>query len=59
MDLLALLLEMVFSSHSDFVDKIKVYDKNESLSYNSLSDTVNNSDFIFYLYQHQQIKMVQ
>ena len=36
-----------FSSHSDFVDKIKVYDKNESLSYNSLSDTVNNSDFIF------------
>lgn len=36
-----------FSSHLNFVDKIKVYDKNKSLSSNSLSDTVNNSDFIF------------
>ena len=36
-----------FSSHSKFADKIKVHDKNPSLSKNTLEETVNESDFLF------------
>ena len=48
-----------FSTSVGYDAKIRIYDKDDSKSLNSLDEVVSKSDFVFIQFPHHQIKMVQ